>query len=61
LSKNPDRNVPTLLRDTFLRVDTELGMKKGLHSGSTAVVALIITEDRENPLTKTTEKKVFDI
>ncbi|KAJ3091038.1 Protein phosphatase 2C 1 [Quaeritorhiza haematococci] len=44
LADNPDTPVPELLNKTFLLTDIQLGERKGLYSGCTAVVAFLRTE-----------------
>jgi serine/threonine protein phosphatase PrpC len=61
-NSNPDEIVPVLLKDTFLRIDKELGLKRGLRSGCTAVVSLIREEDRvDNETNQTCRKVMLDL
>ena len=39
-------HVSELLRDTFLITDKELSLKKGMHSGCTAIIGYIQSEER---------------
>jgi protein phosphatase PTC1 len=39
-------HVSELLRDTFLMTDIELEKKKGMHSGCTAIIGYIQSEER---------------
>jgi protein phosphatase PTC1 len=44
ITENPEKPVPELLDKTFIATDTQLGDKKGVHSGCTAVVAFVRVE-----------------
>ncbi len=44
ITENPEKPIPELLDKTFIATDTQLGDKKGVHSGCTAVVAFIRIE-----------------
>ncbi|TPX67446.1 hypothetical protein CcCBS67573_g07501 [Chytriomyces confervae] len=46
INDNPNTPIPQLLNDTFVETDAQLGAKKGVSSGCTAVVAFVRVEQR---------------
>ncbi|KAI8925541.1 phosphatase 2C-like domain-containing protein [Entophlyctis helioformis] len=46
LKEQPDTPIPDLLNQAFLATDKQLAQRKGMHSGCTAIVAYMRTEDR---------------
>ena len=48
LHENPDKPIPELLNETFVKTDAQLAEKKGLFSGCTAVVAFLRYEERDD-------------
>jgi len=47
LKKKGDKPVSEVLNDAFLAMDHQLANKKDLYSGCTAIVAIIVIEERE--------------